>query len=153
MIKHYKDVVIEVSMEPRTIELLKELKDSPVIANADNVHFMCVFNESQKKYLPLSTDDCKDLEKVENHIISELAKLQKSVMNGATGKNRSDCKVFFSKDAKIKALDYLRDISADLVIVASHGEDAMAGLINETFSVFLAEHSPSDVYIIKPQAH
>jgi nucleotide-binding universal stress UspA family protein len=146
--KAYKNVVIDVSLDPDMMEQLLSLKDSPILCCVENVHLINIYNKKEEKYLPFSIKNFDDLDEVETFVKAELEKLSKRY------EFKPEVKIhihpLLSNDAKLDTVKYLENCSADLVITATHGKTQVEGLFRDSFNSYLLENSPCDIYSVRP---
>lgn len=149
--KRFKNIVVSVSLDGKSAKELFELKNSDLLGNADNIYFIHIYNERSKKYLP-STIDTNNFEEIENHVVQKLHELADELIHGHLNKSEqrhSHC--LFNNDAKIKILDYLTRVKADLVIASTRGEQGLEGFFTDSYCNWLVEHAPCDVLVVRPK--
>ncbi|MBT3979944.1 MAG: universal stress protein [Bacteriovoracaceae bacterium] len=151
MCHHYKNIVIEVSMRGATRDHLKSVFDNALLESAENIYLINYFNESFRKYLPVNLQGEKDLTVIRDFIAKDLDNLRDEI----TANHNVDIKIIkneclLGNDCNITAIEHLEKVDADLVIVATRGEQGAKGLFKESFSFFLTESAPCDVLVLRP---
>ena len=142
-----KNVAINISLNPKTFEQLESLVDSPILKSAKKVSLVHIYNkESQSSFLPCKNGHTLTLEDVEKHVTKKLSKFRELLHLDT----EIEIKVIFNRDAKIKVLEYLEQNKTDLVVVSTRGEMGVEGLFKNSFSFWLVEHAPCDVYVVRP---
>ena len=146
----YKTVVIEVSLDPKTIDQILTLKRSPILENAYSIHFVHIYNSELKpRYLELS-EGKTDFEAIEKCVLDKLEEIKNEIIAGldVIGYSKTHC--IFDRNVKLKAIQYIKEINADLVVAATRGMHGIEGMFTNSFSNFLVDHAPCDVHIIRP---
>jgi len=149
MKSNYESVVIKVGIDKDSIHNLESIKDSPVLNNAKKVTFLHVYNEKSDIHLPLDMKNRTDKTEVEKVVKAKLNDLKK-VLSPEKSMDNWYTQVIYHSDAKLETLQFLKQVSADLVIVATRGKHGASGLFRDSFSSYLVEYSPCDVYVIRP---
>lgn len=151
MKKVFKNIVVLTNLNKECHYELLELKNSDFIMTANNVIFVHLFNDRIKDHLPVNIDS-NNQDEVEAHLAKELKFLSQEIIPENENYN---CQVsylsVFHKDPKIKILELLNFLDADVVIASTRGEQGAAGIFKESFSFWLVENSPCDVFIIRPK--
>lgn len=145
-----KNVVLCASLNDPSLDLLATLEGSELIKGA-NVHLIHCFEVQLytadfAPYIYPTEEKYPELEEASQVILKPLKdKLSKD-------SNSIESKVFFSQSPKQKIKDYLKEINADLVVVATRGKHGIDGLFSSSFAEFLVKFSPCDVHILRPKA-
>jgi nucleotide-binding universal stress UspA family protein len=148
MKESYDNVVIDVSIEKTQLELVKYLKNSPILRCAKNVHLVHIYNETCDEFLPVNIRNC-DKKEIEAFISSTLTDLRDEIKpEGSTGQWFTQ--TLFHADVKLHSIDFLKEVSADLVVSATRGQHGPSGFFKDSFTYFLVEHAPCDVYVLRP---
>ena len=126
------------------------LKSSPILENADSLHFVHIYNSELKPWYLEISGDSTEFEVIEKYVVKKLDEIKNKVLSGLDVSERTKTHCFFDRNVKIRAIEYIREINADLVIAATHGGHGVEGMFSDSFSNFLVEHSPCDVHIIRP---
>jgi nucleotide-binding universal stress UspA family protein len=61
---------------------------------------------------------------------------------------QSKCFFSFSREQKIK--DFMTEVDADLVVVATRGRHGIAGFFSSSLADFLCKFSPCDIFVLRP---
>jgi nucleotide-binding universal stress UspA family protein len=61
---------------------------------------------------------------------------------------KAKCFFSFSREQKIK--EYLHEVDADLVVLATRGRHGIAGFFSSSLADFLCKYSPCDVFVLRP---
>ncbi len=133
------------------MEEIFKLKDSEMLNKAENIYLVHIFNEKSKKHLPQEIQN-KDFTEIENYVIQKLHRLTDDLLPGHHNRSEerhSHC--IFNINEKIKILDYLKEIKADLVISPTQGKQGIEGIFKDSFCFWLVEHAPCDVFVIRPK--
>ena len=149
MKSEYKSVVIEVSLDKDCLQMLKHLKNSPVLENAKKVTLLHVYNDKTDIHLPMDLKNKHDKTEVETAIKKAMNQVRDEIV--PTG----DCdhwftQVIYHSDAKLETLQFLKQVAADLVVVATRGNHGATGVFKDSFANYLMEYSPCDVYVLRP---
>lgn len=146
MKEKYDNVVIEVSLNPILMDAIKDLKDSPIVQEAKEIHLVHVTNSGDSVNLPESLDR-RNRDEVDAYIDDVLEQLKEYLMEGCDESTRwSQCAIH-NRDVKLSAVEYLKDVNADLVVTATRGMNEC--LYSDSFSCYLIGHSPCDVHVLK----
>ncbi|WP_127715882.1 universal stress protein [Halobacteriovorax sp. HLS] len=145
-----KNVVICCSLEDENIELIKTLKGNPLLENA-KLHFVHIFEihvytSDFSPYIFPSEDKYPEIEKATKEILSGVAK---EVCTADELKN-SQIENYFAYSPKQKISDYLTEVDADLVIVASKQKHGIEGLFSSSFTDHLVKYSACDIHVLRP---
>ena len=146
----YSTVVIEVALDPATNDQLKSLANSSILKSAKKIYMMHVFSSDMKHYAPNLFKEMPNFEKTGEIINDELEGLKKTLFGESDILDKVETRFFFDKNVKIRAVEFLKSVEADLVIAATRGEHGIEGLFTSSFSYFLIDHSPCDVHILRP---
>ncbi|GAB4018168.1 MAG: hypothetical protein Fur0010_19200 [Bdellovibrio sp.] len=145
----YDSVVVEVSLEKDCMKSLMSLKDSPVLFNAKKVTFLHVYNQNTEADLPFDIKNMNDKSEVEKVIKQKMNDLKHKIAGQETPASWFT-QVIYHSDAKLETLEFLKQVSADLVVVATRGGHGATGVFKNSFASYLVEYSPCDVYVIRP---
>lgn len=61
---------------------------------------------------------------------------------------KTKCFFAFSREQKIK--DFLTEVDADLVVLATRGRHGIVGFFTSSLADFLCKYSPCDVFVLRP---
>lgn len=148
-----KNVVICASLNEESLDLIKSLKNSPLLNNT-KIHLVhCfeiqVYTSDFSPFIYPTEDKYPEIEKATLKILEGLAK----DMCSADQLKNVVKHVFFTQSPKQKIREYLNDKKADLVIVATRGKHGIEGLFSSSFAEHLVKYSPCDVHILRPVRH
>ncbi|MCR9205423.1 MAG: universal stress protein [Halobacteriovoraceae bacterium] len=144
-----KNVVLCASLNDPSLDLLETLEDSEFIKDA-KVHLIHCFEVQLytadfAPYIYPTEEKYPEIEEASQVILKPLKdKLEKK-------SNSIESKVFFSQSPKQKIKEYLKEVDADLVVVATRGKHGIDGLFSSSFAEFLVKFSPCDVHILRPK--
>jgi nucleotide-binding universal stress UspA family protein len=142
-----KNIVIFASLNEESLELIKTLKDSPLLKDNNLIIAHCFeiqpYVSELSPYFYPSEDQYPEIESATTVILKNLAT--------ALGRPHSQTKVFFSFSSKQRLTHFLKEANADLAIVATRGKHGIEGLFSSSFSDHLIKYSPCDIYILRPQ--
>lgn len=141
----FQNVVVELSCEKELFDRFKSLGGNPIIEQAENVHLISVFNEKQKNYLPLNIETAEDIEEYFKNLHSEI----ESILSKGSGAKFTS-HLHLNANSTIDAVDFLKEIKADLVVTATRGDSGVKGVFQNSFTEFMVENSPCDIYVIRP---
>jgi nucleotide-binding universal stress UspA family protein len=148
-----KNVVVCCSLEDENIELLKSLKGSPLLENA-KLHFVHIFEihvytsdfspyvfPSEEKYPEIEAASKEILTSIANEVCTEEELKQ------------TDIECYFAYSPKQKISDYLVEVNADLVIVASKQKHGIEGLFSSSFTEHLVKYSSCNLHVLRPKGN
>lgn len=146
-----KNIVLCASLNDESLDLLKDLKNSSLLEDS-NVHLVHCFEVQLytadfAPYVYPTEDKYPEIEKASKNIlkgVEEELKANPSI-------NSFETKVFFSQSPKQKIKEYLDEVKADVVVVATRGKHGIEGLFSSSFAEFLVKFSPCDVHILRPK--
>jgi nucleotide-binding universal stress UspA family protein len=146
-----KNIVLCASLNDESLDLLKELKNSSIFEDS-NVHLVHCFEVQLytadfAPYVYPTEDKYPEIEEASKNIlkaVEEELKTNPSI-------NSFETKVFFSQSPKQKIKEYLDEVKADVVVVATRGKHGIEGLFSSSFAEFLVKFSPCDVHILRPK--
>lgn len=144
-----KNIVICADLNQNSLDTLKTLRQSLDFENA-NLHFVHVFeiHMYNADIVPVIFPTEVQYPEIEKSTLSILDKLAKDV--GA----RSDqvkLKCFFSHSREEKISSYLKEVAADMVVVATRGKHGIEGFFSSSLADFLCKYSPCDVLVLRPK--
>ena len=146
-----RNVVICCSLEDENINLLKSLKGNPLLENA-KLHFVHIFEihvytSDFSPYIFPSEDKYPEIEKASKDILQSVAK---EVCTEEELKN-TETECYFAYSPKQKISDYLTEVNADLVVVASKQKHGIEGLFSSSFTEHLVKYSSCNVHLLRPK--
>jgi len=146
-----KNVVICAALNDESLDLLKTLKDSPLL-QGNKIHIIhCfeiqIYTSDFSPFIYPTEDKYPEIESATLKILDGLAS---SICTPEQLKN-TEKHVYFTQSPKQRVHEYLDEKKADLVIVATRGKHGIAGLFSSSFAEHLVKYSPCDVHILRPQ--
>lgn len=146
-----KNVVICCSLEDENIELLKALKGNNALENA-KLHFVHIFEihvytSDFSPYIFPSEDKYPEIEEASKKVMKNIA----DEVCTPSEREKSQIECYFAYSPKQKITEYLLDVNADVVIVASKQKHGIEGLFSSSFAEHLVKYSPCDVHILRPK--
>ena len=144
-----KNYVLCTTLEEESINTLKKLKNDIELKNA-HIHIITVV-EKQIYTVDLSAY----VYPVESQFVaieaSALNLLNSLAQELGVENNQVTSKCFFEYDREKKVKEYLDEVHADLVVVATRGKHGMAGFFSSSFTDYLCKFSPCDVLVMRPK--
>ena len=144
-----KNVVICCSLEDENIELLKALKGKSALEDA-TLHFVHIFEihvytSDFSPYIFPSEDKYPEIEEASKKVMRTVA--ENVCTPSELEKSKVEC--YFAYSPKQKITEYLQEVGADLVVVASKQKHGIEGLFSSSFTEHLVKYSPCDVHILR----
>lgn len=148
-----KNVVICCSLEDENIELLKSLKGNPLLENA-KLHFVHIFEihvytSDFSPYIFPSEEKYPEIETASKNILKGIAS---SVCTEDELKN-SELECYFAYSPKQKITEYIDEVDAELVVVASKQKHGIEGLFSSSFTEHLVKYSSCNIHILRPKGN
>jgi len=146
-----REIVLCATLTDQSLDLIKKLKGSPLLDGA-RVHIVhCfeiqVYTNEFSPYIYPTEDKYPELTEAAKGILQNVEdELKKSHPNTEYVKE-----VYFTQSPKQKMKEYLAEINADLVVVATRGKHGIEGLFTSSFAEFLVKYSPCDIHILRPK--
>lgn len=144
-----KNYVLCTTLEEESINTLKKLKNDIELKNA-HIHIITVVEKQI-----YTVDLAPYVYPVENQFAaiesSALSLLNSLAQELGVENNQVTCKCFFEYDREKKVKEYLDDVNANLVVVATRGKHGMAGFFSSSFTDYLCKFSPCDVLVMRPR--
>lgn len=146
-----KKVVICLSVEnTRETEELKHLVDHEFLKNKE-VHFVTIFKRQKFFNEPSFYEFPREeqMADIENSVIDVQKNIAESILS-PDGMNHTKFLCLFDANPKIAIKNYLENSGADLVVtsIRKHGVE---GLFVSSFTDYLTQYAPCDVYVVKHQ--
>lgn len=144
-----KNVVLCASLNDPSLDLLSTLEGSDLLKDA-NVHLVHCFEVQlyTADFAPYVYPTEEKYPEIEDASQIILRPLKETLSKNAKS---VESKIFFSQSPKQKIKDYLKEVNADLVVVATRGKHGIEGLFSSSFAEFLVKYSPCDVHILRPR--
>lgn len=147
---YYKHIVIDVPLDPESLKQIFSLNHSPLFLKAKKVTLLTIYNEKMSNELPSHIVDKHDFPDIENHILSLLEEVKKNLIPSDVDPLSWKTVCLFNADTKRVSVEFLQEQKADIAIVATRGEQGIEGLFKDSFTFYLVESAPCDVYVIRP---
>lgn len=146
-----KNIVVCADLNQNSLDTLKSLNQSLNFEDS-TLHLLHVFeiHMYNADIVPVIFPTEVQYPDIEKSTLSILDKLSKDI--GA----RSDqvkLKCFFSHSREEKINSYLKDVDADMVVVATRGKHGIEGFFSSSLADFLCKYSPCDVLVMRPKKH
>lgn len=144
-----KNIVICADLNQVSLEALKTLHHNADLKNA-KLHFVHVFeiHMYNADIVPVIYPTEVQYPEIEQSTLLLLDKLAKDI---GVSESHPTLKCFFSHSREEKISSYLKEVHADLVIVATRGKHGIEGFFSSSLADFLCKYSPCDVLIIRPK--
>ena len=144
-----KNYVICTTLEEESLNTLKKLKNDIELKNA-RIHIITIV-EKQIYTVELAAY----IYPVENQYpaieSSALTILNSLASDLGVNQDQVTCKCFFEYDREKKVKEYINEVNADLVVVATRGKHGVEGFFSSSFADFLCKFSPCDVLVMRPK--
>ncbi len=146
-----KEIVLCASLTDESLDLLKSLKNSTLLDDA-RIHLVhCfeiqVYTNEFSPYIYPTEDKYPELTEAAKGILQNVEnELKKFHPDTEFIKE-----VYFTQSPKQKMKEYLKEMNADLVVVATRGKHGIEGLFTSSFAEFLVKYSPCDIHILRPK--
>ncbi|MAF76942.1 MAG: hypothetical protein CME63_05860 [Halobacteriovoraceae bacterium] len=146
-----REIVLCTTLTDHSLDLMKELKGSPLLDDA-RIHIVhCfeiqVYTNEFSPYIYPTEDKYPELTEAAQSILQSVEdELKKEHPSSEYIKE-----VYFTQSPKQKMKEYLSEINADLVVVATRGKHGIEGLFTSSFAEFLVKYSPCDIHILRPK--
>lgn len=143
------NIVLCVDLNEDSLKTLKTLQNNPMLQNA-KVHFLHIFeiHMYNADIVPVVFPTENQYPEIESSTLKILEKLSKDM---AIKSENAQFKCFFSHSREEKINSYLKNVHADLVVVATRGKHGIEGFFSSSLSDFLCKYSPCDVLTIRPK--
>lgn len=143
------NLVICADLNQSSIDTLKTLNPH-LLQQSARIHFLHVFeihmfNADLVPVIFPAEVQYPDLETSARGILANLA----AEMKIAQDKHAIHC--FFAHSREEKIISFLREVKADMVVVATRGKHGLEGFFNSSMADFLSKYSPCDVLVLKPK--
>ena len=144
-----KNYVIWTTLADDSLTTLKNLKNDIDLKNA-KIHIITIV-EKQIYTVELAAY----VYPVENQYpaieSSALTILNSLARDLGVTQDQVTCKCFFEYDREKKVKEYINDVKANLVVVATRGKHGVEGFFSSSFADFLCKFSPCDVLVMRPK--
>ena len=143
----YKHIVIDVSLNPETSKRLEALKDHSIIKNAQEVFFLHVTDKKDEHFLPVTIEK-NDEKAYDEYVQKFIEDLKKEICQNFKGKAQT--RVIHNSNTKLRSVQFLREVNADLVVVSTRGEQGVSNFFSDSFTFWVIQEGPCDVLVLKP---
>lgn len=144
-----KNYVLCTTLEEESINTLKKLKNDIELKDA-NIHIVTVI-EKQIYTVDLAAYVYpieNQYPEIESGALSILKSLAKEL---GVKQEQVTCKCFFEYDREKKIKEYLIEVNANLVVLATRGKHGLEGFFSSSFADYLCKFSPCDVLVMRPR--
>ncbi len=107
-----------------------------------------ILNDKSRSCLPPSVDT-KSEDEVEKYINAQFDKFEEKFVD-QTLKPKIERMIILNKDTKLQAVNFLKESGADSCVVATRGEQDLAGMFTDSMAYYLVAHASCDVLVIRP---
>lgn len=146
-----KEIVLCATLTDQSLNLLKEFKSSPLLEGA-KIHIVHCFE------VQVYTNEFSPYIYPTEDKYPELTEAAQTVLQGVEDALKEKHphtefikEVYFTQSPKQRMKEYLKEIKADLVVVATRGKHGIEGLFTSSFAEFLVKYSPCDIHILRPK--
>lgn len=144
-----KNIVICADLNQNSLDTLKTTHHNLDFKNA-NIHIIHVFEVHMYNadIVPVIYPTEVQYPEIEQSTLLILDKLGKDM---GISENHPQLKCFFSHSREEKISSYLKEVNADLVVVATRGKHGIEGFFSSSLADFLCKYSPCDVMVVRPK--
>lgn len=144
-----KNIVVCADLNQTSLDTLKFLRHDLNLKDA-NIHFIHVFevhlyNADIVPVIYPAEAQYPEIEKSSLDILNTLAK------DIGARSDQTILKCFFSNSREEKINSYLKEVNANLVVVATRGKHGIEGFFASSLADFLCKYSPCDVLVMRPK--
>lgn len=145
-----KNIVICADLNQNSLDTLKNVPRDLDFLNT-TVHLVHVFeiHMYNADIVPVIYPTEVQYPDIEKSTLSILDKLGSDLGIPA---DRVITKCFFSHSREERISSYLKDVKADLVVVATRGKHGIEGFFSSSLADFLCKYSPCDVLVVRPKS-
>lgn len=143
-----KSIVICVDLNQRSLDTLKTISDKINLQDS-LIHLIHVFeiHYTGQGYYAIVYPTTEEYPEIEKSVLKGLAELATDLK---LPENRVVKKCVFSHSKESVLKDYLSEVNAGMVIVATRGKHGVDGLFSGSLTNFLCQYSPCDVLVLRP---
>jgi len=140
----YQDIIIEMPLESKVYDVLKEMKAHNIFKGNNVLHFVSIYCDSKMRdMLPVNMRE-SDLEDKRKFIESRLDEL-KNVFTKKNSKVETVC--ILHSDTRIKSLEYIDEIKPNLLVLFEHKHVNFE--LKKHFTEYILENVSCDVFVKK----
>ena len=112
-------------------------------------HFVHILDHDNKGSFPpsVNTDDDSAVEKFINDKFDGVAA---KLWGDSAEKPKVEKSIIYHQEAKLRALNYLKEKNADSCVVVTRGEQGVEGVFKNSFAYYLVANAPCDVLVLRP---
>ncbi len=143
-------IVICLSDKPELIKPLYRLAGSEIFKNKE-VHLINVFAQEIYAYefSPYVWPDEKLFLELKTSVEQGMKKTADELFPNAADRAHVEVHCFLHHSPKQKITEYLKEIDASMVVVATRGTHGLKGLFTSSTAEHLMKFSPCDVYVLR----
>ena len=144
-----KNIVICTDLNQNSLDTLKTLNQSLDFKDAI-LHFIHVFeiHMYNADIVPVIFPTEVQYPEIEKSTLGILDKLAQDI--GAKNE-QVKLKCFFSHSREEKIRSYIKEVNANMVVVATRGKHGIEGFFSSSLADFICKYSPCDVLVIRPK--
>lgn len=144
-----KNIVLCVDLNQESIDTLK-LLSGKINLKHSRIHLVHVFenhlyNADLVPFVFPLPEQHKEIEKSAVEILKRLG----TDLDVPTENVNAKCFFSFSREQKIK--EFLTEVDANLVVIATRGRHGIEGFFTSSLTDFLCKYSPCDVFVLRPK--
>ena len=144
-----KKVVICANINDEFINAVHKISHITQLKGAE-VHLVhCMKNEPYLYDFPTAFYPTEEQREGIKSSIEEILDNQKTIISKESDVGSFQVKVLLSASPGEKIVKYLEEIKADLVVAVTGERSGIANLFRSSFSNYLNQHAPCDVYILR----
>lgn len=142
-----KNIVICADLNENSLDTIKTLQHDIDLKGA-TLHFVHAFEIRlyNADMVPVIFPTEAQYPDIEKSTLSILSKLAQDV--GAK-EDQVQLKCFFTHSREQQINSYLKEVKADMVVIATRGKHGIEGLFSSSLADFLCKYSPCDVLVLR----
>jgi nucleotide-binding universal stress UspA family protein len=144
-----KNIVVCADLNQQSLDTLKMLHRKLDLKDT-TLHFVHVFeiHMYNADIVPIIFPTEAQYPEIEQSTLGILNKLAADI---GLKEEQFKSKCFFSHSREEKIVNYLNEVTADLVVVATRGKHGIEGFFSSSLADFLSKYSPCDVLVMRPK--
>lgn len=144
-----KSIVICVNLNQQTLDTLKTIPSKIDLQDAQ-IHLIHVFEirYASAEFVPVIYPMPDQYPEIENSVLKTLTGLASDLK---LPENHVIKKCVFSQSRESFLKEYLTEVKAELVVVATRGKHGIEGLFSSSLTDFFCKYSPCDVLVLRPK--
>lgn len=144
-----KDIVLCAGLNEESINNLGALKGVFDVDNS-NLHIVHCFEVQvyTSEFAPFifpTEDKYPEIEEATKGVLKNLA----TTLVGPERAAKVSLHCLFSTTPKQRIIEFMKEMNADLAVVATKGSHGLAGIFHSSFAEYLMKFSPCDVYVTR----